>query len=554
MTTIRNNEDEAVVVVYDACDESKCRSIGISDNSMYYINRFDCYAAFPKEPLLCAEGYDGRIINSVPKREDNIVVGWTNINITQLYYTCCPATKGYYKNNITTSRRHCSDPMIMRDALLTVNNTTDKNVANAGGTNSSMTCSDDSNRKYPREMAMSTFYPKTYVCCDSSINDTNTTIIEDSSSSSSSSDEKEEMMINAFAGVCDESKCISNSVLSSYGMYSCWGSGPGTFFPYSCDDGYIGRKIDGPEQYQIWSMFITGSSTLFGLSYYTCCPPDYPIESPAHRQCSDGQTTKCDSSSYLNYSRDIRPQYDDLDNKTDAYICCDSQMINNSTTNFLDVAECVPTCSTQHEMYCISYNIYGQLHPMSCTGDEIFQYPHILHQQTLDGPNNSGGIDMTRFHCCKTKTADGPFIKDVGFNTSVWPQLVVSSLAFIFSAILVVGLSLSMLLVKKLRRAEGLPTGGVTRRRRRRRQQDSTERSSQRAYNGYNFYLILLAIPDLVLNIFMIGLYGNYVNQYYSQELAGYIVLSLKQNAVDIPLDYAWIFGCSTGTCISELE
>jgi hypothetical protein len=101
---------------------------------------------------------------------------------------------------------------------------------------------------------------------------------------------------------------------------------------------------------------------------------------------------------------------------------------------------------------------------------------------------------MTRFDCCKTKTADGPFIKDFGSNTSVWSQLIVSSLAFISSAILVMGLSLSMLRVKKLRRGEGLPAGGGTRRR---RHQDSSERSSQRAYNGYNFYLILLAIPDL---------------------------------------------------------
>ena len=559
--TTRNDEDEAVVDD-DACDESKCRSIGKSNDNLY-INRFDCYAAFPKEPLLCAEGYSGRIITSVPKREEIIVVGEYNVSRTLLYYTCCPATQGYNENSnssITTSRRHCSDPMIMQDALLTVNNNNGLEIfcdTTDGGTNSSMPCNVDSNKKYPRKMATSIFYPKLYVCCDSSINETNIITIETCNGDNyDNSNEEEEMMTNAIAGVCDESKCISESLFSSYGMYSCWGSGPGTFFPYSCDNGYVGRKIDGPEQYQIWSMFIFGSNTHFGLSYYTCCPPDYPIESPAHRHCSDGQTTKCDSSSYLNYSRDMRPIYDNLDDKTDAYVCCDSPMINNTTTNFLDVAECFPICSEQNLISCIRNNIYGQLQPMTCTYDEIFQYPHILHQQTLDGVNNSSSVDMTMFDCCRTETADGPFIKDIGFNTNVWPQLVASSIAFISSIILVMGLSFSMLRVEKLRRGEELPAGGNTRRRRRRRRrryQDSSE-SSQRVYNGYNFYLILLAIPDLMLNIFIIVLYGSYVNQHYSQELAGYIVISIKQDAIDIPLDYAWIFGCSTGTCISELN
>ncbi|OEU05879.1 hypothetical protein FRACYDRAFT_257659 [Fragilariopsis cylindrus CCMP1102] len=526
--TTRNDEDEAVV--YDACDESKCRSIGSSGDDLFH--RFDCYATFPEEPLLCADGYDGRIINTVPKREDVIVVGGYNISRTQLYYTCCPAAKGYNINSnitITSSRRHCSDPIVMQDALLTVDNNnclekfTDTTIINDGGTNSSMPCNDERNRKYPRKMATSIFYPKLYVCCDSSINETNTPIIEYCNGDSllpmdySDEEEEEEMMKNAFTGVCDESKCISDSVYNSNGMYSCWGSGPGTLFPYSCDDGYVGRKIDGPEQYQIWSMFIFGSNTHFGLSYYTCCPPDYPIESPAHRHCSDGQTTKCDSSSYLNYSRDMRPIYDNLDDKTDAYVCCDSPMINNTTTNFLDVAECVPICSEQDLLYCIGHNIYGRLQPMTCTYDEIFQYPHILHQQTLEF-NDSISEDITLFDCCKTKTGDGPFIKDFRFNTSVWPQLVVSSIAFISSAILVMGLSLSMLRIKKLRRGEGLPAGGGIRR----------------------------PIPDLMLNIFIIILYGSYVNQYYSHEHAGYIVLSFRQNAVDVPLDYAWIFGCST--------
>jgi hypothetical protein len=105
-------------------------------------------------------------------------------------------------------------------SLLIVNNInglekfTDTNTINDGGTKASIPCNDDSNRKYPIEMATSTFYPKTYVCCDSSINETNTAIIEDSSSSSSS--DEEEMMINAIAGVCDESKCISNTLLSPY--------------------------------------------------------------------------------------------------------------------------------------------------------------------------------------------------------------------------------------------------------------------------------------------------------------------------------------------------
>jgi hypothetical protein len=64
----------------------------------------------------------------------------------------------------------------------------------------------------------------------------------------------------------------------------------------------------------------------------------------------------------------------------------------------------------------------------------------------------------------------------------------------------------------------------------------------------YNYYLILLTIPDLLLNIFLIGLYAGYANQSYIDCYAGYVVLAFREGGIDMPLDYSLVFGCCTAS------
>jgi hypothetical protein len=174
---------------------------------------------------------------------------------------------------------------------------------------------------------------------------------------------------------------------------------------------------------------------------------------------------------------------------------------------------------------------------MVCSNeDSNFSFSRKVHTRTLaygDGKT----IDYTLYECCKTRT-DGPFIIDYGFKITVWPQLLVSSIAALFSAVLITGLSMGM--IKESRRGTGCNLRQIQGRSRRQRQ------PQQQGYNGYNYYLILLTIPDLVLNVFLLGLYGSYANQFYIPEFSGYVVYAFRKDAVIVPFDYAIVLGCST--------
>ena len=529
---------------YDECDESKCRSAGWDIFGWGY-PRYDCYAeSQEEEQLLCANGYEGRIINSEDKKEvvygylddDDAAIdensGNSNLTIAKFYYTCCP--KGYNKDQ-KANNRHCSDPMRMQTMHDEESIKNDDENENNGGNlcihtdnnrcaNSSMPCHDDK-QTYPREMAISTFYPETYVCCDSFINETNGIIEKDDDGEYDGNDDGD---------VCDESKCISKIFAANRGSYSCWGGGPGTILPFRCKDGYIGRKIDTEYTF----LYTVIQSNSFNLSYYTCCPPDFPSELPVRRHCSDSATfpntgnLTCDHASTLKYPREMKTQYNfnaTNTSKTDTYVCCDSEIDKRNKTeiDYLDETECIPICYANDLSRCmVQSNRFGRLEAMVCSHeDNIFNYPRKVEVQTFEFDyGKPKSIDFTLYECCRTKT-DGPFVKDYGFNITVWPQLVVSSLALLFSTVLISGLSIGM--IKKSRNL-------------RRRQHQ------QQRINGFNYYLILLTIPDLVLNAFLILLYASYVNQFYISELPGYVVYGFRQDGVVIPFDYAIIFGCST--------
>jgi hypothetical protein len=551
---------------YDGlCDESKCRSAGW-DVSGWGYPRYDCYAESQNEQLLlCANGYEGtRIVNSEDKKEvvygysdDDVDIadnsGNSNMTIAKFYYTCCP--KGYNNKNNNANNRHCSDPMRMQTIMLDEDSNIKNNGDENGGNlfiytnnnnrdgNSSMPCHDDK-QKYPREMTVSAFYPETYVCCDSFINETTNAIIEKDDNGEYDDGDDEDAVLGTF---CDESKCISR-VIANHGNYSCWGGGPGTILPFRCKDGYIGRKID-TEYTFLWTI---SQSNSFNLSYYTCCPPDFLSELPVKRHCSDsvtfpntGNLTACDLASTLKYPREMKTQYNYNATNTDSYTCCDNQIdVRNETgTDYLDETECVPTCYANDLIDCIvTGNSFGHLVPMVCNNeDSLFIFPRRVKTQTIEydyGKTKSD--DFTLYECCRTKT-DGPFIIDYGFKITVWPQLVVSFLALLFSAVLISGISIGM--IKESRRGTGSSLRQLQGRSRRQQQQ---QQQGYNGYNGYNYYLILLTIPDSVLNVFLVGLYASYINQFYIFELSGYVVYAFRRDSAIIPFDYAFILGCST--------
>lgn len=158
---------------------------------------------------------------------------------------------------------------------------------------------------------------------------------------------------------------------------------------------------------------------------------------------------------------------------------------------------------------------------MTCNFEDYrykdFKYPHR-------GYTEKDRLGLAVYECCKTHGLnEGPFTQDKTFNLTVWPQISLSSLAVVFSMVLIAGIS--MALWKQFRQRSG--------------------RSQQGQYNVYNIYLVLLGIPDLILNVFVIGLYGSYVNQIYVDKFTGHIVHGAWRAGDTIPLDTAIIQACS---------
>jgi hypothetical protein len=67
---------------------------------------------------------------------------------------------------------------------------------------------------------------------------------------------------------------------------------------------------------------------------------------------------------------------------------------------------------------------------------------------------------------------------------------------------------------------------------------------SQQDYSCYNLYLVYLAVPDIFLNIFILALYGRYVDQKWNPSFGGYIVDSVLWETRK-PLDSSFILACS---------
>lgn len=586
------------------CDESKCISSGpeaivnrtgqigaatdavskTTNSTTYDLHRFDCYyKPNSDDDLLCAAGYTGVAIdtNLEPSRMIASPLFYYGIPVEQNYYTCCPAynseTEEATEATTVEPVRRCSDP---RKVLLETDNALDFNSSSFNP----MPCNDEENgRIFPRPLKESMpFYPNTYMCCDEEL--------EEEITAEEPDDDLES------AQVCDESRCIGRTIGEFLPGYSCWGEGPNELNPYACSDGYVGIPVDSQPP-----MFDEGQF----LKYYTCCPPSYAAEltqddktDSLRRHCSDPISYEPSQDKIV--CHDPVLQYPRKNNKnghfwhslrnpdatSESYVCCDVELPNGNelqddgqksnslvieaSESYFDEVDCVLSCDPDFLYDCWAENKYGFLWPMGCDDPNgVFIEPKIIGKGYAMG----GRRFFHKYGCCREGMGTGPFIQDKAFNQTVWPQLILSILGVITSVLLIIGLLLSFFYgaveevktpVTKLnasaltssvisgttvdsRRRVGSGIGNLFRSRR--SGEDRSIRSSRRkgkpnANGGYNAYLVYLAIPDLILNLFVVGMYASYVNQKFVPGFSSYIINSIfyeRKTAFDMAL----ILACS---------
>jgi hypothetical protein len=229
---------------------------------------------------------------------------------------------------------------------------------------------------------------------------------------------------------------------------------------------------------------------------------------------------------------------------------------NTHTRNYLNDTECVPY-SDQFYAETRTKNVYGYLSAMTCDFDPdsasimgIFKYPKPIMNE-----GNSWADDYSHYECCMTPPQQSTtqiqyFLQDKAFKTTVYPQLIVSALAVIACIFLIIGMIIPLCMkIKNNNNATTIRTSGRITSRTGTTTESSTNyaatttstRSNNRAsrnrssaartstansasYSSYNLYLVYLALPDLILNIYLLGMYSFYVNQKHNSNYYGIII------------------------------
>jgi len=452
------------------------------------------------------------------------------------------------------------------------------------------------------------FYPDTYVCCDEDLEvgtpramdeEDYMMVLGDDIIENNSSAVTVSLLMSEMEKTCDESRCINRAIGEFLPGFSCWGEGSGTVFPYSCSDGYTAIAVDSQTDQP--PIYDEGQI----LEYYTCCPPalanavalaasDDPEEAIApRRHCSDpisyqpsGNDTVdlvCNDPK-LKYPRKTNKNghyfyfmREGYENTQATYVCCDVELQieeerrqeqsvfeeTGAVQSFMGEPDCVLFCDPDYIFDCFAKNEYSFLFPMACIDPEgIYVEPKVVGEGLI----LRGTVFYYRYGCCKRGFGDGPFIQDGAFNKTVWPQLILSALGLMASVLLIVALLLSFLFggdVTASGTSRNIPSSQhsdaspSSKSRGRslvgmlssiRNSVRSTSRASigdkRNTNRGYNAYLMYLAIPDTVLNLCVVAMYGSYVNQKFNPELSSYIIGSIfveQKTAFDMAL----ILGCS---------
>jgi hypothetical protein len=227
-----------------------------------------------------------------------------------------------------------------------------------------------------------------------------------------------------------------------------------------------------------------------------------------------------------------------------------SSSSSSPSSDSLDT-ECVPY-SDQYYAETRTQNMFGHLSAMTCDDPESgFIYPKPI---TYKG-NIGWADDYSHYECCKTppqqsNTQIQYFIQDKAFKTTVYPQLIVSFLAVIACIFLIIGMIIPLCYLKMKNGTTGHTTGriksrtgsttesstnyatattstrsnNIASRRRSSAASTRTSKANLTSYSSYNLYLVYLALPDLILNIYLLGMYSSYVNQKHNSNFYGIII------------------------------
>jgi hypothetical protein len=229
-----------------------------------------------------------------------------------------------------------------------------------------------------------------------------------------------------------------------------------------------------------------------------------------------------------------------------SFVCCDSII---EQTNFLNETECVPF----HNAFLLASwasNLYGKIVPITCSNKDLyseFQFPTKVEK------TNSNGIKY--YECCKKGSKTSPFIEDSKFKLTVYPQIAVSTIAVLSLLILTTAMFIPLWLyfrencesTNNNNATTITHTNTNTNRSTYRTRSTITQRPTiKQVYSGYNLYLIYLAIPDMILNIILLGTYISYTGQKYVPTFSGAIISDLSNN----PFEGAFVLACSTANLV----
>ena len=385
---------------------------------------------------------------------------------------------------------------------------------------------------------------------------------------------------------CDESKCVSLGLSEHWSTFTCFANTE--WFPMMCSDGFQPRIV--PEEPPLWDnsnvpgMYSTSLPAIGWAGpyyYFTCCPPTLPALS-LQRHCSNATrirvdhltnssnktqhmmntTMNCTNDPQRSYPRIMNTHYGNIGEQLfGAYMCCDSPSPSLSSSsasiltprhgkNYLDDIECVPYVDDAFVTGSFK-NMYGGLLAVQCNVTN-FTHPNILldsgNNKIINGWNNN---HVNHYECCQTRndtTSSGSFLQDSAFALSVYPQIVMSSIAIVFCLVFILALSIPLVLPI-------LPKIKEDKRRRRCEQQqeeevaeiEEMERSGSRdenrgmsakrrrrggtpapvittSYSTYNLYLVYLAIPDFINNVYLCGTYSSYVAGWFNPHIFGFII------------------------------
>jgi hypothetical protein len=375
---------------------------------------------------------------------------------------------------------------------------------------------------------------------------------------------------------CDESKCVSYalSIESSY-SFTCYSDD--FFDPMQCAHGYTPRIVDAEPILPYAFHWSAGLNLLVSYQYYTCCPPDLPPNNfTVSRHCSNsssifindanndannaGETDLIVNSTTI-CEDEKRPYPRKMANfgKRKSFVCCDSiiEPTNNKTISFLDEIECVPFRDENYLPANVG-NLYGLIFPMSCNNEGIyseFQFPRIV-DQTISP-------SFYHYECCKTGSKTLPFLQNATFKWTIYPQIAVSIISVISCMVLIIALLIPLWLHARKIYEESTNTNTNTstststntntntrsRVNRSRPTNTNTNASTDPPFSGYNLYLIYLAIPDMILNTYLLGMFSSHANQKYIHYFSGVIIHDTTIES----FEGAFVIACSTANLVRIL-